>query len=268
MPKSIRFPLFSILILFIYSSCAIQNTNTQKWKLIWEDNFESNVLDSTKWNVIQRNRFDWGNYMSNHKDVIKIKKGKLYLRGINNPNQEKDPVKYLTGGVDTKGKFAYQYGKIEIRAKLENAQGAWPAMWMLASEKKYGGYPRNGEIDIMEHINHEKEIHQTVHSYYTLDLKETENPQHTGVTKTNPNKYNTYGLEWFPDKMVFTLNGKETFTYPKLKNVDATQWPFDQPFYFMLDMQLEGTWAGDANPKQLPVQMIIDWVKVYKNGAN
>lgn len=258
--------LFCVLVLNSCSSSNISKTNNSGWKLVWKDDFsKANHLDESKWNVVQRKRFDWANYMSNDKDVIHIKKGKLHLRGIKNPDRKKDTVKYITGGLDSKGKFNFKYGKIEIRAKLENAQGAWPAIWMLPNGAKYGKYPRNGEIDLMERLNSDEKIYQTVHSYYTLELKEKTNPKSGVIIPAKPTQYNVYGLEWFPDKLVYTLNGKETFTYPKLDNVDKSQWPFDQPFYLILSMQLEGTWVGKADPKDLPVQMIIDWVKVYKS---
>ncbi|MCG2461961.1 glycoside hydrolase family 16 protein [Flavobacteriaceae bacterium F89] len=269
--------VLSILFLLIYltpdpvTSQRIQSpvpTNPTgkdpSWELIWEDNFTKKKLDKTKWNVIERNSADWGNYMSDKKELIRIKDGMLYLRGIENKNRKKDTVPYLTGGINTKGKFSYQYGKIEIRAQLEQAQGAWPAMWMLADKPKYGAYPRNGEIDLMEHLNFEDKIYQTVHSYYTLKLKQDTIPPHYATAKADTREFNIYGMEWYPDKLVFTLNGEETFTYPRLSNVDPTQWPFDQPFYIMIDMQLGGQWVGKVDSNDLPVQMIIDWVKVYK----
>jgi len=64
--------------------------------------------------------------------------------------------------------------------------------------------------------------------------------------------------------LVFTLNGKATFTYPKVDGVDPSQWPYDQPFYILIDQQLEGSWVGKVNPDDLPVNMIIDWVRVYQ----
>ncbi len=244
----------------------VENKINKEWRLIWEDNFtKDNYLDETKWNVIERNRADWGNYMSDHPECIWVKDGMLYLRGIVNEDRSVDTVPYLTGGVNTKSKFAYQYGKVEIRAKLESAKGAWPAMWMLADQPKYGKYPKNGEIDLMEHLNFEDQIYQTVHSYYTLELKEKTNPPHYKTTPVKAEEFNIYGMEWFPDKLVFTLNGDETFVYPKLEGVDKSQWPFDQSFYVMMDQQLGGSWVGKVDPKDLPVQMIIDWVKVYKN---
>ncbi|WP_205728905.1 family 16 glycosylhydrolase [Flagellimonas onchidii] len=72
--------------------------------------------------------------------------GKLYLRGIKNTDTLTDSRPHLTGGIYTKGKFAFQYGRIEIRAKLESSKGAWPAIWMLSEQKKYGKYPRNGKL--------------------------------------------------------------------------------------------------------------------------
>lgn len=242
----------------------VSSVSNKNWDLVWEDSFDDSVLDTTKWNVIKRNTADWGNYMSDHPDCIILKDGKLYLRGIVNLDRPEDTAKYLTGGVNTKGKFAFQYGKVEIHAKLESAKGAWPAMWMLADKPKYGAYPRNGEIDLMEHLNYENKIYQTVHSYYTLELKQKKNLQYYATTEVNTEEYNTYGLEWYPDKLMFTLNGKNTFTYPRIKDVDPSQWPFDQPFYIMIDQQLGGSWVGKVDPDDLPVQMIVDWVRVYR----
>ena len=137
-------------------------------------------------------------------------------------------------------------------------------MWMLAEYNKYGVYPKNGEIDIMEHLNFDKIIYQTTHSYYTLELKQKDNPPHHGTVSLNIDKFNTFGLEWYPDKLVFTLNGKETFRYPKIEEVDPSQWPYDQEFYILIDQQLGGEWVGKVNADDLPVQMIVDWVKVYQ----
>ena len=244
----------------------IQKENKPKkdWKIIWQDDFNTAKLDTTKWTKIPPNNADWGNYMTDNPACYDFKDGKIYLKGIKNTDTIKDPRPYLTGGIYTKGKFAYQYGKIEIRAKLESAQGAWPAMWMLSETKEYAKYPRNGEIDLMEHLNFEDQIYQTTHSYYTLELKQKDNPPYYTTTKVDVSKFNTYGMEWYPDKLVYTLNGKPTITYPKLDNVDKSQWPFDQPFYLLIDQQLGGSWVGKVNPDDLPVNMIVDWVKVYQ----
>lgn len=241
-----------------------EKTGNPNWKLVWEDDFNGAVIDSSKWSKIPKGTADWNKYMSSDPSCYAQSDGKLYLKGIKNADTLADSRPFLTGGLYTRGKFAFQYGKIEIHAKLECAAGAWPAMWMLAEKNKYGKYPNNGEIDIMEHLNRDSIIYQTTHSHYTLNLKQKDNPPHGGTAKININNYNTFGLEWYPDRLVFTLNGVETFRYPRVTGVDASQWPYDQPFYVMIDQQLGGSWVGKVNQDQLPVQMIVDWVKVYQ----
>uniref|UniRef100_UPI003217E4BA glycoside hydrolase family 16 protein n=1 Tax=uncultured Draconibacterium sp. TaxID=1573823 RepID=UPI003217E4BA len=268
--------LFSLLVNFAFAQnklynvvdgyCYIQKENREKkdWEIVWQDDFNGPELDTLRWTKIPPNNADWGNYMTSDPQCYTFKDGKLYLTGIANKDKENDQRPYLTGGIYTKGKFAFQYGKIEIRAKLECAQGAWPAMWMLAEQQKYGKYPRNGEIDIMEHLNFDDIIYQTTHSYYTLELGQKNNPPHHGTTKIDIEKYNTFGLAWYPDKLVFSLNGVDTFTYPKVERVDSSQWPYDQPFYILIDQQLGGSWVGKVKAEDLPVNMIVDWVKVYQ----
>ncbi len=241
-----------------------ERQNDKEWKLVWHDEFDSTSIDTTKWTKITMGKPDWKRHMTTDDECYEIKNGKLYLKGIINKDTTGDPREVLTGGLWSKGKFAFQYGKIEIRAKLECAQGAWPAIWMLAEERIYGAYPRNGEIDIMEHLNYDKKVYQTVHSYYTRNLKQDKNPPHFGTAKIKRKKFNTYGLEWYPDKLVFTVNGKKTFVYPKVESADKTQWPFDQPFFVIIDQQLGGRWVGDIRKNDLPVNMIIDWVRVYQ----
>jgi beta-glucanase (GH16 family) len=262
----------------LFSSCKIlpsviedeyihlqkKGRDSRNWKLVWKDEFNGPEIDSSKWSKVPQGTSDWNRHMSYHPDCYALSGGELFLKGIKNPDTTPDTRPFLTGGIYSKGKFAFQYGKIEIRAKLGCAQGAWPAIWMLAEKGKYGEYPRNGEIDIMEHLNFDSIIYQTTHSYYTLELKQENNPPHGGTAKLNINDFNIFGLEWYPDKLIFTLNGKKTFSYPKIDNADHTQWPYDQPFYILIDQQLGGNWVGTIKDEDLPVEMIVDWVRVYQ----
>ncbi len=268
-----RHYLIFLVLVVVFTGCKTPSKNIyiqkesipkQDWKVIWQDDFDGSKLDTTKWTRVPVGKSDWNRHMTDNPTCYNMKDSKLYLRGIVNPDTVKDPRPFLTGGIYTKGKFAFQYGKVEIHAKLECAQGAWPAMWMLAEQKKYGAYPRNGEVDIMEHLNFDDIIYQTTHSYYTLKLKQDKKPPHHGTAKIDISKFNTFGLEWYPDRLVFTLNGEVTFVYPKVEGVDPSQWPYDQPFYLLIDQQLGGSWVGKVNPDDLPVQMIVDWVKVYQ----
>lgn len=235
-----------------------------QWKLVWQDDFsKEGFIDPAKWTKIPRGTSDWDNYMSSRDDLYAVEAGNLILRGIVNDRRDLDTAEYITGGLWTKDKYAVKYGKIEIRAKLQSAKGAWPAFWMLAQDDKYGKYPKNGEIDIMEHLNYDSVVYQTIHSHYTLNLKQ-DTPQRYTTVPVVAGDYNTYGVEFYPDKVVFTVNGKPTLSYPKIDTDLEGQFPFDQAYYLLVDMQLGGGWVGGVDPKELPVQMEIDWVKVWE----
>lgn len=239
-----------------------------KWELIWSDEFDKATgkygFDEKYWSVIERGKSNWKQYMSPNPALYDVKDGNLVLRGIVNPDQKSDPVPYLTGGIKTQGKFSFRYGKVEIRAKFDCAQGAWPALWMMPD---YPGavWPDSGEIDLMEHLNFDNFAYQTCHSHFTMTLNRR-NPAPTSSPKIKRDDYNVYAVEWTPDELRFSVNGKQSFIYPRVPSeVENKQWPFDNYFYIQVDMQLGGSWVGAVNPKQLPVEMKIDWVRVYKD---
>jgi hypothetical protein len=104
--------------------------------------------------------------MINDQREYSVAKGFLYLKAIKNPVTKNDTRSYLTGGVNSRNKFFFLYGKVEIHMKKECAQGAWPGLWMIPEESAYGGWPHSGEIDIMEHLNFDNNIHYNVHTRY------------------------------------------------------------------------------------------------------
>lgn len=243
-------------------SSAAQDDTSTKWKLTWEDNFDKeNFIDPKKWDKIPRGTSDWDRNMSDDPRCYSVKDSKLILRGIVNDMEPQDTAKFHTGGVWTKNTMGFKYGKVEICAKIGSATGAWPAFWGLAKNLKW---PAGGEIDIMEHLNYEDSVYQTIHSNYTLVLKEKTNPQYSAKVPFNKGEFNVFGMEKHPDKIVFTINGKVTHVYPKIETDKEGQFPFNVPFYILIDMQLGGSWVGEVNPSELPVEMEIDWVKIYK----
>lgn len=252
--------VFSLLTLPVVGLAA------PKWELVWSDEFNGNRINSRYWTKIERGKPDWKNTMSDDPSLFSVRNGNLILRGKVNKNTKKDPSPYITGGISTHKKFAFCYGKIEIRAKLDSAQGAWPALWMLpdADGRKW---PDDGEIDIMEHLNFDNFAYQTVHTGYTHSPG-GKNPRSGATGPIKRDGYNIYAVEWHPNKLVFLINGKETFTYPRLPEKEkAGQWPFTKPFYILVDMQLGGSWVGKVNPKDLPVEMWVDWVRVYRDAS-
>ncbi len=242
------------------------NSATSNWKLIWREEFNNfkGKIDTDKWQPARRGGSDWNNYMSRKGSLYKVSNGTIKLMGVVNKDKSKDKAAYLTAGLITKDKFSFKYGKIQIRAKFKSAKGAWPALWMLGTNRKKGGWPYIGEIDLMEHLNYENQVYQTVHSYYTVKQGGKNKPQSHLPTKIDHTKFNTYGMEWDKDKIIFLVNGKPTLTYPKQTYRGKYQWPFDDPMYILLTMQIEGNWVGKANPKDYPAWMEVDWVRVWQ----
>lgn len=259
MKNIIRFALLPFMILMVFGC----NAQSDGWTLVWEENFDTpGKIDPADWSKIPRGHSDWNNYMSDREELYDVRDGNLILRGIVNPDTESDDVPYITGGIYTKDKKGFGQGKIEIRAKLGNARGAWPAFWLLPFDNSQ--WPSGGEIDIMERLNSDTIAYQTVHTHYTYDLGIEENPPHGSTGKINNQDYNIYSVELYPDSLVFAINGNHTFTYPRIETDKEGQFPFDRDFYLLLDMQLEGKWVGKADPADLPVEMLIDWVRFYK----
>jgi len=264
---------------YIYVQKEARRNTAAQWQLVWEEQFNDKLLDTLRWTRIDlftspkfnvpkekwRENEIWSRYITGtNAEVVQLDGANIHLRGIvNSDTLNGDPRPYLTGGITSHKKFAFQYGRIEIRAKIGSAFGAWPAIWML-SEKEIYPNQQNGEMDIMEKLNHDSFAYQTTHNHYTITLKQ-EIPKKFNTGKIDTSGYNIFSLSWYPDKLVYAINGIETITYPKLPGAGTYQWPFDQPFYLIIDQQLEGSWPGKiTNPKELPIDMVVDWVRLYQ----
>lgn len=244
-------------------AATVANSATHEWRLAWSDDFNGTALDTTVWSLCPRGTSDWNNTMSNDTSLYALRNGSLVLRGVVNPDTVADPSPYLTAGVWTKGKKGFAPGRMEVRARLHPAKGAWPAIWMLPFDSRYM-WPIGGEVDILEQLNFAPYAHQTVHSYYTVDLRRTQDPPATHASRIDLNSWNVYGVEIHPDKVSFYINGVNTFNYPRVRGGAEGQFPYYSPMFLIIDMQLGGSWVGEINPADLPVEMEIDWVKYYE----
>lgn len=256
--------LLAYLIVFfcVIGTLSAKDKSPKKWKLVWEDNFSTDTgFDTAAWSKIPRGTADWNRHMSDFDSCYAVKDGNLILKGLLNYSLPTDTALYITGGLYTKDKVSFMNGRLEIRTKLQAATGAWPAIWLLPQS---GKWPDGGEIDIMERLNNDTIAYQTVHSNYTLNLGIKDNPKQGGVGLITPDDYNVYTVEMYPDSLRFFINDAHTFTYPRIQTDKEGQFPFDAPFYLLIDMQLGGSWVGNVNKEDLPVEMKIDWVRFYQ----
>ena len=248
--------LFSALLL----GATAQET---QWKLDWMDDFNGPELDTTVWSPIKRGAADWNNTMKDEPRLFESRDGCIVLKGMLSNDQKADTLPYVTGGIYTIDKKAFQPGKFEIKARLHGTKGAWPAIWLKPYEHEKYRWPMGGEIDIMERLNNNHIVYQTVHSNYTHHKGNTKNPPSGATFSIDREGWNVYGVEIHPDKIQFFINGKPTLTYPKVNDGADGQFPFYIPQFLLIDMQLGGAWVGEVDLNDLPVEMEVDWVKYY-----
>jgi len=256
-----------LIILFAHllgSSCIAQDP--AKAKLIWSDEFESGGLpDPTKWDYDVGDH-GWGNneleyYSKADLKNSRVEDGILIIEALADPTRSKG---YTSARLVTKRKGFWQYGYIEVKAKLPEGVGTWPAIWMLSEEDRHGGWPKNGEIDIMEHVGYDPgKVHGTVH---TEAFNHTIGTQKGGQKMVSDfsEEFHTYAIDWTAEKIDFFIDGTKYFTFENTGS-DYKDWPFDQPFHLILNIAVGGNWGGveGVDPKIWPQRMEVDYVRVY-----
>ena len=170
MRKSLLFVWACMGLVCLVSACKT-SVKSKEWKLVWVENFDQkNSFDESVWTKIPRGTSDWNNYMSYYDSCYAMQDGNLILRGIANHTQKNDTAPYLTGGVYTKGKKLFTGGRVEIRAKLQAAKGAWPAIWMLPEKAEW---PKGGRRPLKAADGAACSAHLTeVHPHSTAEFRD------------------------------------------------------------------------------------------------
>ena len=266
-----RLSLLFFLIAIALSSCSqsIADRN-QLYELNWSDEFNGKALNYNIWTKMKRAPHTRCicNLTSDER-LYQYSKGRLRLYAkYNNHLIPNDTARFLTGGITSEGKRTFTYGKIEIRARIHGAIGAWPAIWIMPDNRKEWNIdnPRYAEIDLLEYVDKNNFIYQTAHNAYTLaDKKNWHNPPQQNLSPIKVDKYNTYSVEILPDMLIFGVNGFETFRYPRVKNI-KNQYHYGIESHIMMDMQIYPPkfWSSGVKPETLPAYMDIDWIRVYK----
>lgn len=272
--KRRRFYLFALLL-------PVTAVAADDWALIFSDDFNTGSVDAAKWSkfdYVNWNVADWRKFQSQDEALYQSNADSLTLWGrYGDYTSQSDPTGsangYACAGLNTQGKFSFQYGKVEVRAKFDSVQGVWPAIWMLPSKPE--SWLGSGEIDLMEHLNYEGSAHQTLH--YTAN-NGTNASSYTTVNKAysdlhvgDKNQWHTYGVEWTENAITFSIDGVNTATFT---SAGEDKWPFDKDgneFYLIVDQQIGGSWVeglGDKGINQSKLSQDgaafeIDSVRVY-----
>jgi len=256
------------------------------YQLVWSDEFDySGKPDPEKWGYeIGFFRNNEEQYYTDRLKNLRVENGNLIIEAhkenISNKDFKTDKYKnkswlyyiskidtarYTSGSLTTKNLAEWTYGKIEIKAKLPKGVGLWPAIWMLGVNQAEVGWPKCGEIDIMEHLGFEKDsIFGTIHTKSYNHMLGTQKGKKVFIDQPY-NEYHIYSLEWTPEKIDILLDG---VVYNHIENEHKTtdEWPFNQNFYLKLNIAVGGGLGGKKgiDDSVFPQQMIIDNVRVYK----
>lgn len=250
----------------IFASCS----STQKkenipdgYSLVWADEFDvDGAPDTTKWDYSTGGN-GWGNaevqFYTDKRDNSFVKNGKLHIVA------KKDGSKWTSARLKTQYKGDWTYGYIEIRAKLPEGVGTWPAIWMMPRGDKYGTWPRSGEIDIMEHVGFDPDIiHTSIHTSAYNHKIGTHRTQYKHI-KNVSKKFHTYAVKWEENFIEWYVDGELFYRFDN-EHKTVAEWPFDIPFYLILNIAIGGSWGGQQgiDPKLTEAQMLIDYVRVYQ----
>ena len=267
------------------------NTPTQSYtfnnELVWSDEFDQDgPVSQDKWNVetIPPNNGSWWNgelqFYTDKEDNIRVEEGLLKITAKYESYEGKN---YTSARINTQDKFEFTYGRVEMRAKLPNWEGMWPAFWLLGANIDEIGWPNCGELDILEHGDYVKDstsndpglISSAVH-YGPQDYsRQTTNVPgkiffDTGqerfirsekIIEKPFEEYHTYSMQWAPDKIQFFIDDEMHFEFP----MQSQHSPFDKPFFLLLNLAVGGHWTdGYVASGFTEATYEIDYVRVYQ----
>lgn len=256
--------LTKALLTFSVIGTVFAFSNTVKaadnYELVWSDEFNGNSLDTNTWNYeIGTGSWGWGNneqqYYTDRN--IKVSNGTMKITA---KREDYGGMKYTSSRITTKNKKNFKYGKIEARIKMPKFKGVWPAFWMLGANQDSVGWPKCGEIDIVEAINDENLVYGTLHWFH--DPGNNNADSGSSVAVANRTEYHVYGVEWTADKLRWYVDGKV------YRTMDVSNDSFSEvrkEYFVIFNMAIGGQWPGyDIDETAFPATMEVDWVRAYK----
>jgi beta-glucanase (GH16 family) len=261
--------------------CAALPAGAADWKLVWSDEFDKpGPPDSSRWTFetgFVRNQ-EAQFYTAGRAENARVEDGKLVLEarretwpnpafkaGSSRWNEAREKADYTSASLTTDGKASWSHGKVAVRAKLPGGRGTWPAIWMLGVNRRQAGWPKCGEIDIMEQVGYDPlTVHANIHTEAYNHARKTNKGNKIQVAAPD-REFHEYSVEWDTSEMRFAVDGKVYFTYANEKTGVAA-WPYNQPFYLILNVAVGGSWGGreGIDETAFPRRMEVDWVRVWQ----
>jgi beta-glucanase (GH16 family) len=263
--------LKSVLLVFALVISMIPSTNVNKaeaatnWTLVWSDEFNGSTLNTSNWTAeTGTGDSGWGNnelqYYTNRSENLSVSGGNL---AITARKESYGGMNYTSARIKTQDHYNFTYGKVEARIKLPTGQGLWPAFWMLGSNITSIGWPKCGELDIMERVNSNAYVNGTVH----WDSNgQADYGKESGSLDFS--QYHTYSVEWDSSYIRWYVDGNLFNEFYIQNNTGGTE-EFQKPFFILLNLAVGGNWPGSPNSSTpFPSQMLVDYVRVYQGQSS
>lgn len=235
-----------------------------QWKLEWSDEFRrGKAPDAKKWvyeeGYVRNNEAQY--YTKDRRENCRIEKGRLVIEGRLDNWEGK---KITSASVTTQGKKEFLYGRIEVRAKIPTGKGTWPAIWTLGTDITKVGWPRCGELDILENVGFDPDrVHANIHVDAFNHTKG--NGKGNSIVAEKPyDDFHVYAVNWYRDRIEFFFDDTRYMVYRKGAE-NESEWPFDKPQYLILNLAIGGAWGGQQgiDETRFPHRLEIDYVRYY-----
>ena len=264
----------------------------KNFTLVWSDEFNGpngSAPDPKKW-TYDLGGDGWGNNeletYTDRRENSHIENGNLVITLRKETYEGGDHIEreYTSARLKTLGLFSQAFGRFEARIKIPAGQGIWPAFWMLGDNIKAAGWPKCGEIDIMENIGKEPgKVHGSIHGPLSngtaTDLTA---PAELASGKDFSDAFHVYAVEWEPAEIRFYVDSTQYATFtpqtpitipgaaPAVGPAEAAgAWVFDHPYFLLLNVAVGGDWPGPPDASSTyPQTMLIDYVRVYTPNHN
>lgn len=259
--------LYQILLLMIICDTTYGQVNqakesgtTAKMKLFWSEEFNvDGKPDPKTWVYDIGNGPDgWGNqeleYYTNKEENAFVSNGTLKIKAI---KENYNGQMYTSARLKTQGKFQFTYGRVEIRAKLPDAKGTWPAAWMLGADFGKVPWPDCGEIDIMEHRG--AEVNKIVSAFHYPERHGGNCISNTIMISDATTSFHVYRLDWDAMEMRVYVDDKLFHSLPNSSSI-----PYNSDFHFLLNLAIGGGFGGTVDPNFSTAIYEVDYIRVYK----
>lgn len=255
----------TLALLLLVATAVVGQTKARfTAKPVWADEFNyTGMPDSSRWSY-DTGGHGWGN----NELQYYCDSGNAWVNGselvITASPENYKGMRYTSARLVSKGKGDFLYGRFEARAKLPAGLGTWPAIWMLPTDWRYGGWPRSGEIDIMEHVGYDPEkVHISVHTKAYNHIDGTQKTAFRQVPSAMDG-FHVYRVDWMPELIEGYIDDQLLFSF-RNEHKRPDEWPFDQRFHWLLNVAVGGNWGGKngVNPQAFPASLLIDYVRVY-----